>query len=193
MPTETAWKVTVADGTVAVVLGCVKGIPVSFGSAKVLLHFLVVFNTPVDVIVGIPALDVLQACLDFSRQKITLVVDAEEMCLPFHSQPSLFDGRLATNSEHFTCPGDSDERRSKDGSESSASSSADESDGAPELVLAIVNKDQYEPDLEWVDGDTTSFEWDEKCDRSVLLAMKMQHLLRSERAELTCRTSVGEP
>lgn len=58
-PTEIDRQVTVADGTVAKFLGSVKGVPVSYGSIVSHLEFLVVKNTPFDVIVGSPTLEAL--------------------------------------------------------------------------------------------------------------------------------------
>lgn len=65
MPTKTAPRVTVGDGTVADVLGCFKVVEVSFNAARVLLDFLGVCNMPFDVIIGSPNLKALHARLDF--------------------------------------------------------------------------------------------------------------------------------
>lgn len=141
MPTKTALKGTVAIGTVTDVLGCVNGVPVSFRISRAPLSFLVVRNTLVHVIVESLALDALQACLDFSCTKLTLVVDAGEVLLPFQREPSLFDGLLAIDSEYFTSPEKSEKRQYRNGSEVLASCSAHESDETPELVLVIVTKE----------------------------------------------------
>lgn len=173
MATEVTGMVTVADGTVTNVLYCVKGFTVFFETTRISLVILVVCNPTGKVRVGSPALVALQVSLDPSRAKASLVLDAEEMVLPFHREPSLVDGCLATNSDEFTSLGESEEGQFKDGPESSAPSSADESDGASELVLAIMNNEPHGPDPEGLDGDTVTFEGDEKSDRFALLALKM--------------------
>ena len=53
-------RITVTDGSNAVVRGFLERIPVSFGTLAVHFDFIVVEVTPVDVIIGCPALEMLQ-------------------------------------------------------------------------------------------------------------------------------------
>lgn len=84
-PTATDLQVTVVEGTVAQVVGCVDGVPVSCGSLVVPLNFLVVGNAPFGAILRSPTLKSLRANLGYGRKQIKLVVWKRELLLPLFS------------------------------------------------------------------------------------------------------------
>ena len=63
-PEATKKKIRVADGTNSVVRSFFTEIPVSFGNLTVHLDFLVVEGKPAEIVIGSPALEMLQARLD---------------------------------------------------------------------------------------------------------------------------------
>lgn len=81
-------QVTIADGTVAEVIVCLRKILVSFGTMLVSLGFLVVRNAPFDAIFCGPPLESMQAILDFGRQQVTLAVGRKFCfyCYPVNPQ-----------------------------------------------------------------------------------------------------------
>eukprot|EP00737_Agarophyton_chilense_P002013 gb/GEZJ01002278.1/.p1 GENE.gb/GEZJ01002278.1/~~gb/GEZJ01002278.1/.p1 ORF type:complete len:592 (+),score=68.54 gb/GEZJ01002278.1/:824-2599(+) len=174
-PSPTSRRVIVADGSAADVLGCVKGVSISFRKIGVPLDLLVVKNTPFDVIIGCPTLEALQAQLVFSRQQVSLTIGAEEVLLQLYNEPPVVDG-ARTDSEYFVFLDDSGPDVFPAESVSSSSGSAGESESESELVLALVDREHHEPDLAGVDSDVPSSGEDEESARSALLSSKMAHL-----------------
>ena len=132
-PEATTRSITVADGTKAVVCGIVHGAPVSFGGLTEPLDFLVVEGTPFDVIIGCPALEKLQACLDLGQQHVTITVNGDTVQLGFEYDTS--DYRLlhpGTDSEDFTS-GEGENVASDEDGENSA-----EQDDDDEYFVALL-------------------------------------------------------
>eukprot|EP00737_Agarophyton_chilense_P004413 gb/GEZJ01005542.1/.p1 GENE.gb/GEZJ01005542.1/~~gb/GEZJ01005542.1/.p1 ORF type:complete len:328 (-),score=34.21 gb/GEZJ01005542.1/:1485-2468(-) len=108
---------------------------------------------------------------------------SEEVLFPIYNESPIIQG-ARIDREHFTSPEDSGLDELPVESFLSSSSSEDESDGEPELVLAILNKEPYEPDFDaLVDAVETSSE-DEESRHSSLLPSKLKHLLQDVQASM---------
>lgn len=100
-PTATDHLVTVADGAVGHVFGCVGEVLVLCGSLVVRLNFLVVHNEPFYAIIGSQTVESLQENLEFGRQQVTLTVGKREVLLSLFGEPPVLDG-TRTDSDNFT-------------------------------------------------------------------------------------------
>lgn len=103
MPDHTSTKITAANGQKTICRGALKSIPVTFGQSEAKLNFLVVDGFPVDLLVGYPTMEELQACLDLGNQSVRLVVDRkkETMRLPCE-RPQSTVLNWDTDSKDFT-------------------------------------------------------------------------------------------
>ena len=136
-PEATTKKITVADGTNAVVRGFLTEISVSFSNFTVRLDFLVVEGTPVDIIIGCPALEMLQARLDMGEQHVTITIGDQSVQMSFeYDQYRMQDYQEGTDSEEFTSASEDDE----DGSDT-------DSEDGDDLVVALLNEEALEPEL----------------------------------------------
>lgn len=96
---ETDRLVKVADGTVAEVLGCVRGVLVSYRSMVLHLKFLVVKNAPFNSI-GSLTLEEFQTRIDYTHKYVTLVIGEGKVVLPSINEPSTINGDQK-NSDEF--------------------------------------------------------------------------------------------
>ena len=150
-PEDTTRSITVADGTWAVLCGIVHGAPVSFGGLTGPLDFLVVEGTPFDVIVGCPALEKLQACLDLDQQHVTITVNGDMVQLGFEYDTS--DYRLlhpGTDSEDLTSGEGENVASDQDGETSAEQDDDDEYFVALLDEMLLVSSMQY--DVAFHDG-----------------------------------------
>ena len=63
-PKETKKHITAANGRGAACMCAPEQVPVSFGSLVSKMDFLVVAGAPFDLIIGLPSLEKIQACID---------------------------------------------------------------------------------------------------------------------------------
>lgn len=121
----------------AKVLGCVKDVPVSYGSMVVPLYFLVVLNVTFEVIFGSPTPAAMQACLNYRRQQVSVIVVAKQFSISSLSEPPAFDEARADIEEFTSEEGSGDEHFVS----STESNGSDEgSDTEYDLLFAILNK-----------------------------------------------------
>ena len=73
-PKPTSTKITVANGQKTTCLGSIEDVPVSFNGTVTSLNFLVVAGSPVDILIGYPTLEELQACIDLGHQSARMVI-----------------------------------------------------------------------------------------------------------------------
>ena len=131
-PEATTKTISVAEGTAVKVHGTVGKVPVSFAGLKDQLDFLVVEGTPFDGIIGCPALEKVQACLDLGQQQVTITVNGKTVQLGFESDNSKFRAlESGTDSEYFTSKESDDSAESDD-------------EG---FVVTVLDEPPYEPDL----------------------------------------------
>lgn len=84
----TTKKITVASRTISETLGIVKSALISFENLSMALEFLVITNTPVGVIVGLPALESIQNCIDLRAQTVTMKYSKDIAKLPLNLEPT---------------------------------------------------------------------------------------------------------
>ena len=158
-PKATAKYITVANGNNAACVGILDHVPVSFGS-------LVVSGAPYDVIIGLPALEEIQACIDLGQQHVEVTVNNQKAHLELEMDSGLREDDSSTDREDFTSD--------------SATGPADSSDYEAEYVLAVRDKEPFEPDSRFPpenskEGNPEREKWD-------VLKAKLDHI-EKERAE----------
>ena len=123
-----------ADGANAPCLGSLHQIPTSFGELIVKLDFLVVKGTPFDLIIGLPTLEGLQACIDLNKQHVHMTAGEDSTRLGLIMDVEHVSRSTAsTDSEDFTS-----------NSEAVPGSSTTRDN---EFVLATLDRALFEPDL----------------------------------------------
>lgn len=96
-------KITVANGDVTDTLGAVSDLKISFEDIHVALDFLVINNPSFDVIIGLPALESLQACINLGNQTVTIRHEKKEVKLALDNDLSkIFLPEVETDSNEFT-------------------------------------------------------------------------------------------
>ena len=133
-PKPTSTKITVAIGHKTTCLGSIEDVPVLFNGTVPSLNFLVVAGSPLDILIGYPTMEELQACIDLSHQSDRVVIGNKtvKMSLEF-VQVSPNVAGSETDSEDFTFDVDSF---------ASERSSEEET-----YVVAILGDDPFELDL----------------------------------------------
>lgn len=132
-PLPTRKSITVADGHSTVSRGFLTGVHVSFGNVPVSFNFLVVDGTPFDIIIGCPALEMLQARIDMGEHHVTVTIGEQDVQLGLEHDTRFCAIENVTDSEDFTSY--------EEGGD--AGSDSDEEN----YVVAIVDAFPYEPDL----------------------------------------------
>ena len=107
-PKPTSTKITVANGQKTTCLGSIENVPVSFNGTVTSLNFLVAAGSQVDILIGYPTLEELQACIDLGHQSVRMVIGNKtvETNLEF-DQVSPIVASSETDSEDFTSDIDS--------------------------------------------------------------------------------------
>lgn len=100
-PMDTNRQVSVADETVAQVVGKVHKIAVSFGTLVVFLGFFVVRNAPFDAIIGSPTLEYIEEYLYNGHQQVAFTLGRKEVLLLYPSELPVVGGRR-NDREDFT-------------------------------------------------------------------------------------------
>ena len=82
--------------------------PVSFNGTVTSLNFLVVARSPVDILIGYPTLEELQACIDLGHQSVRMVIGNKNVkrTLAFDQVSPIVAGS-ETDSEDFTSDAES--------------------------------------------------------------------------------------
>lgn len=81
--TSTTKCITVANGQICATVGIVQDVPISFLDKTLRLKFLVVKDSPFDVIVGIPTIERrLRAILDYDKLQVRMTIDGAKVELP---------------------------------------------------------------------------------------------------------------
>lgn len=107
-PQLTGKKITLADGGNAPCQGTLPGVPKSFGDLTVNLDYLLVKGTPFDLIIGLPSLEELKACIDLGSQNVRITVGDKTMRLGLTMDvEQSTQNRSSTDSEDFTSDPDS--------------------------------------------------------------------------------------
>ena len=73
-PKPTSTKITVANGQKTTCLGSIEDVSVLFNGTVNSLNVLVVEGSPVDILIGNPTLEELQACIDLGHQSLRMVI-----------------------------------------------------------------------------------------------------------------------
>lgn len=68
---ESVKKIVVANGETSRTVGSVTALFVSFDKAQISTDFLVIDNPPFNTIIGLPALESFQACIDLEMKTVT--------------------------------------------------------------------------------------------------------------------------
>ena len=115
-PKPTSTKITVRQKTTC--LGSIEDVPVSFNGTVTSLNFLVVARSPVDILIGYPTLEELQACIDLGHRSVRMVIGNKtvKMNLEF-DQVSPIVADSETDSEDFTSDVESFASESSSGEE----------------------------------------------------------------------------
>lgn len=82
-PEKSEKSIKVADGSMAPTCENLKEIPIFFGGHPISLDFLVVYETPVDMIIGSPTLEKLEARIDMGHSYVTATIDGVDVQLSF--------------------------------------------------------------------------------------------------------------
>ena len=102
-PSPASRQFTVANGDTSQCIGTVSSVPVSFTDLIVPIDFLVVLNTPFDLIIGCPTLEALAARLDLRKQMVKLSFQDRTVHLGLeYDRSSTHVVNTGTNSEDFT-------------------------------------------------------------------------------------------
>ena len=80
-PKATAKHITVANGKNSACVGILDQVPVSFGSLVSKMDFLAVSGAPYGVIIGLPALEEIQACIDLGQQHFEVTANNQKVRL----------------------------------------------------------------------------------------------------------------
>ena len=103
IPSPTSRQITVANGDTSQCIGTVSGVPVSFTDLVVPIDFLVVLNTPFDLIIGCPTLETMAARLDLRKQMVKLSFQGRTVHLGLeYDRSSTHVVNAGTDSEDFT-------------------------------------------------------------------------------------------
>ena len=124
--------ITVANGKNAACVGILDQVPLSFGSLVSKTDFLVVSGAPYDIIIGLPALEEIQACIDLGQQHVEVTANNKKARLGLEMDSGPREDDSSTDSEDLTSD--------------SAAGPADYSDEETESVLAVRDKEPFEPD-----------------------------------------------
>ena len=73
-PKPTSMMITVSNGQKTTCLGSIQDVPVSFNGTVTSLNVIVVAGSPVDMLIGYPTLEELQACIDLDHQSVRVVL-----------------------------------------------------------------------------------------------------------------------
>ena len=134
---KTDRRITVANGNKTGVTGIVTDVPISLGDNLIVsMDFLVIDNPPFDVIIGQPALEALQAIIDFGKQEVRLTVGPNSTILGFEyageSLPK--DNVSGTDSEDFTS-----------GSDAAPSEASDDEADVADYFVGLITECEEEP------------------------------------------------
>ena len=150
-PKATKKHITVANGKDEPCMGILEQVPVSFGNLVSKMDFLVVNGAPYDVIIGLPALEEIQACIDLGRQHVQVTVNNRKTRLGLEMDNGPREDESSTDSEDFTSD--------------SPAGPAESSDDETEYVFAVRDKEPFETDSEFPpenddEGDLEREKWD---------------------------------
>ena len=133
-PKPTSTNITVANGQKTTCLGSIEDVPISFNGTFTSLNFLVVEGSSVDILIGYPTPEELQACIHLGHQSVGMLIGNKTVNLSLEfDQVSLIAAGSETASEYFTS--DIESFASKRLSEEETS------------VIAIFDDDPFELDL----------------------------------------------
>ena len=103
IPSPTSRQITVANGDTSQCIETVSRVPVSFTDLIVPIHFLVVLNSPFDLIIGCPTLETMAAQLDLRKQMVRLSFQGRTVHLGLeYDRPSTHVVNAGTDSKDFT-------------------------------------------------------------------------------------------
>ena len=165
---ETDRRITVASGQKSGVTGIVTDVPFDMGNDIVVsMDCLVIDNPPFDVIIGQPALEALQAVIDFGKQEVRLTVGAKSNTLSFdYARVPVPDGDASgTDSEDFTS-----------GSDAVPSDDSDEEADPGEFFVGLVGECEPEPALVMSNSE------EEEQEGESLVHEKFSHLPMNKQA-----------
>ena len=102
-PKPASTNITVANGQKKTCLGSIEGVHVSISGTVTSLNFLVVAGSPVDILIGYPTLEELQACIDLGYQSVRMVIGNRTVKMSLElDQLSPIVAGSETDSEEFT-------------------------------------------------------------------------------------------
>ena len=163
---KTDRRITVANGNKTGVTGIVTDVPISLGDNLIVsMDFLVIDNPPFDVIIGQPALEALQAIIDFGKQEVRLTVGPNSTILGFEyageSLPK--DNVSGTDSEDFTS-----------GSDAAPSEASDDEADVADYFVGLITECEEEPSFVADEHE------DEERKKENLLESKFEHFAKDE-------------
>ena len=133
------------------------------------MDFLVVSGAPYDVIIGLPALEEIQEFIDLGQQHVEVTVNNQKARLGLEIYIGLREDDSSTDSENFISD--------------SAAGPVHSSDGETEYVLAVCEKEPFEPDSRLPpenlkEGNPGREKWD-------VLKAKLDHIEKDRAGKIT--------
>ena len=133
------------------------------------MDFLVVSGAPYDVIIGLLALEEIQACIDLGQQNVEVTVNNQKARFGLEMDSELREDDCSTDSEDF--------------SSDSAAGPADFSDYETEYMLAVRDKEPFEPDSTF--PPENSKEGNPERENWNVLKAKLDHIKKDRADKIT--------
>ena len=166
LPKRTKQRITVADGSSANCIGRVKDVPITFGNLTASMDFLTIEKAPIGLIIGLPAMEDLQAKLDIGSRVVEIQLGKESARIGLEPDNGLhFLPQGGSESEDFTSLS-TDEG-------ASTTSSGEEDEG----TLIVAHVDSAKPQIA-VEEESDLSETEE---HDKLIEEKLVHLSPSDR------------